>query len=124
MLLYSSSLFLLVSIVGLIYKYYIYSLLFLFLMTTSILFYSNNKHYLLDQFAIMVCVIYGAYTFYNKFKLTIGALLILYSFIFTIILFYGGFYLKEYCYCKEYGNKWHSIVHLLSIAGHIGIILL
>jgi hypothetical protein len=124
MLFYSSSLFLLVSIVGLIYKYYIYSLLFLFLMTTSILFYTNTKYYLLDQVAIISCVIYGAYTFYNKFKLTIGALLILYSFIFTIILFYGGFYLKEYCYCKEYGNKWDSIVHLLSIAGHIGIILL
>ena len=124
MLFYSSFLFLIVSIYALIYTYYIYSLLFVFLFITSILFYTNSCYYLLDQFAIMSCVLYGAYTFYNKFKLTIGAVIIMYTFIFTLILFYGGYYLKEYCYCKYYGNYWHMIVHLLKIIGHIVIIIL
>ena len=124
MLLYSSFLFVLVSIVAIQYKYYIYSLLFLFLMTTSILFYTNDKYYLLDQLAIVLCVLYGAYMYYKKFKLTLLSVIILYTFIFTIILYYGGIYLQDFCYCKIYGNYFHCIVHFLSIIGHIGIIIL
>ena len=124
MLLYSSCLFLLVSIVGILYTYYIYSLLFLFLMSTSILFYINNKYYLVDQLAILCCVFYGLYTFIQKFKLTIGSVIIMYTFIFCVILYYGGYYLQDFCYCKIYGNVWHFLVHVLTIIGHIGIIIL
>ena len=124
MLFYSSFLFLLVAYIAILYTYYIYSLLFISLFLTSILFYTNTRYYLLDQTAIMLCVLYGAYTFYNKFKLSLGAVLIIYSFIFTLLLFYGGLYLEEFCYCKYYGNNWHMIVHLLTIIGHIGIIIL
>jgi hypothetical protein len=124
MLFYSSFLFLIVSIYALIYTYYIYSLLFVFLFCTSILFYTNPCYYLLDQIAIANCVTYGAYIFYNKFKLTIGSVIIIYTFIFSILLFYAGYYLKEFCYCTKYSNYWHMIVHLLTIIGHIGIILL
>jgi len=124
MLFYSSFLFLLVAYIANQYYYYIYSLLFVCLFLTSILFYTNKYYYLLDQSAIICCVLYGAYTFYNKFKLTIGSLIIMYTFIFSIFLFYGGLYLKEFCYCKKYGTYWHIIVHLLTIIGHIGIILL
>lgn len=124
MLFYSSFLFLLVAYIAIQYYYYIYSLLFLSLFCSSILFYINPYYYLLDQIAIISCVLYGSYTFYNKFKLTLGAVIIMYTFIFTLILFYGGLYLKEYCYCKKYGTYWHMIVHLLTIIGHIGIIIL
>jgi hypothetical protein len=123
-LFYSSFLFLLVAYIAIQYYYYIYSLLFIALFCTSILFYTNSCYYLLDQCAIMACVLNGAYTFYNKFKLTIGAVLIIYTFIFTLLLFYGGLYLTEFCYCTHYGNYWHVIVHLLTIIGHIGIIIL
>ena len=124
MLLYSSCLFLLVSIVGIIHKYYIYSLLFLFLMTTSILFYTTSNYYLVDQFAILLCVFYGLYTYVRKFKLNILSVIILYTFIFCVVLYYGGLYLEEFCYCNTYGNYWHCIVHLLTIIGHIGIIII
>ena len=124
MLFCSSFLFLLVAYVAFQYYYYIYSLLFVCLFCTSILFYTNKHYYLIDQGAIMACVLYGAYTFYTKFKLSLGAVLIIYSFIFTLLLFYGGLYLEEFCYCKKYGNHWHVIVHLLTIIGHIGIIIL
>jgi len=124
MLFYSSFLFLLVSIVAIIKKYYIYSLVFLFLMTTSILYYTNSKYYLVDQVAILCCVFYGLYTYVKKFKLTILSVIILYTFIFCVLLYYGGIYLEEFCYCKTYGNYWHFLVHLLTIIGHIGIIIL
>lgn len=124
MLLYSSCLFLLVSIVAIQYKYYIYSFLFIFLMSTSILFYLNNDYYLVDQAAILLVVLYGLYTFIKKFKLTLLSVFILYTFIFCLLLYYGGMYLEEFCYCKTYGNLWHGIVHLLTIMGHIGIIIL
>ena len=104
MLYYSSFLFLLVSIIALIYSYYIYSLLFLFLTITSVLFYTNTKYYLLDQTAIISCVLYGAYAYYNKFKLTIGAILILYSLIIKKLL------LIIIDYCIKYLHKGAGII--------------
>ena len=124
MLIYSSILFLINTIISIIFNNYIYALLFLFLTITSVLFHYNPIYYYLDQFAILLIVLYGIYTFIKKFILTIMSVIILYTFILSLLLFYGGYYLQEFCYCKQYGNNWHFILHLLTIIGHMGIIIM
>jgi hypothetical protein len=91
---YSSFLFILNSIIAFYYNYYIYSLLFLFLTITSLLFHYNAYYYLIDQLAVYLLIFYGGYLFYTKFKLNICSVIILYSFIYTIFLFYGGYWLQ------------------------------
>jgi len=123
---YTSYLFLIIVLISLLNKYYIHSLLFLFLFTTSILFYTQQNHFffIIDQIAIFLCVLHGLYLYYHNFKLSYLSVIILYSFIFSILLFYGGYYLTEFCYCETYGNIWHSFIHLLCVIGHTLIIFL
>ena len=123
---YTSYLFLIIVLISILYKYYIHSLLFLFLFTTSILFYTQETtfYFIIDQIAIILCVLYGLYLYYHKFKLSYLSVIILYSFIFSTLLFYGGYYLNEFCYCETYGNIWHSIIHILCLIGHTFIIFL
>jgi hypothetical protein len=123
---YTSYLFLIIGLISILYKYYIHSLLFLFLFTTSILFYTQGTtfYFIIDQIAIVLCVLYGLYLYYHKFKLSYLSVIVFYSFIFSILLFYGGYYLNEFCYCETYGNIWHSIIHILCVIAHTLIIFL
>ena len=123
---YTSYFFLIISLISVLNKYYIHSLLFLFLFITSILYYTQNNtfFFIIDQIAIVLCVLYGLYLYYHKFKLSYLSVIILYSFIFSIILFYGGCYLNEFSYCEKYGNIWHSCIHLLTLIGQGLIIFL
>jgi len=126
---YSCFLFLTNSILAEYYNYKTYSLLFLFLFITSIIYrvFRSNLTFIFDKCAIFSVIVYGGYVFYLNFtKMSfIRIALILSSFLYTFFLFYYGYYKKEYCYNKdpEIGLMYHSLLHLISSVGHHLIML-
>ena len=116
---YSSFIYLTNSIVAFLYDYYVYSFLFFMLFSTSVLLHSNNNIYtlLLDKVSIFAIVCYSGYTFYNNLTPftcdvndKIMPLLIISTFLLTIYLYYYE--------DKDMANQWHSLLHIISSAGH------
>ena len=109
-------------------QYYIYSILFAALTTTSLLFYSNNTQYtnIIDKCAIVAVVLYGGNMLYNKITMynLHKVILILGTFISVIVLFFWGYYNKKYCYDPVYGNHYHCLLHFISSIAHHFIIFL
>ena len=115
---------------------YIYSFLFLFLTTTSVLFHSNNTNaeaFFLDQIAIYCVVVYGFYLLYSKMiktKLNMvkcGILLFIFiTFLLSIYLFYYGLFTKSLCYDKNkyISNMFHCLLHFISSLGNHLLIFL
>jgi len=145
---YSSFVFLLISIIAIFTRTYIYSLLFFILFTTSIIVhsqYANTYFNILDKISILAIVLYGGFTFINKIN-TINTirtirtidngiinvekyyhiLIIISTFLTTIYLYYFGFIYNKYCFCQEpqIANLYHSLLHVISFLGHLMIILL
>ena len=125
-----SSLFFITNVVtSLWYQKYIYSLLFLFLTMTSILFHSKPNLYtnIIDKCAIGSVVGYGGYVLYTKINdnlIQVG--IIMSSFLMVIVLFFYGYCTNQYCYDvdKCVGNNYHCLLHGISSLGHHGILLL
>ena len=121
---YSSFLFLTNFIIGIYYNYYLYSLLFLFLFITSIVYrmFRCDLTYTIDKCAAFSVIIYGGYIFYlNLMNISLLRLsVILFSFLYTFFLFYYGYYKNEYCYNKDptISQEYHSLLHLISSIGH------
>lgn len=131
----SSFLFLITAVLALYSKYYVYGILFLFLLITSILFHSWTTSYtiLLDKVSIMAVVIYGGYLFYKKCmstplnrRIIILRILVLLTFFITIYLYCYGYYNNQYCFDKDrnIANFYHAFLHLVSCYGHNLIIIL
>ncbi len=128
--LYSSFIFLTNSIIAFYISDVIYSLLFVFLFFTSIMYRITNKHaymFIIDKLAIISVVFYGGYTLYlklHRISLLISFIITV-SFLLTIYLFYYGYHTQTLCYDKnkEKSNTYHSLLHLLSSAGHHLILL-
>jgi hypothetical protein len=137
-LLYSSFIFI-TNVISTFYKkYYIYCFLFFCLTITSLIFHYNSNIYtnILDKIFVFTIVFYGGYMLYNKTtkqqnnKTTIYnqiyVLLIVITFVSCIFLFFYGYYVKDYCYHPDkcVGDKYHSILHILTSLGHHLIIFL
>ena len=136
LLAYSSFVFF-TNVLTAIYKNsYIYSFLFLFLTTTSILFHSNNTNveaFFLDQIAVYCVVIYGFYLLYTKMIKTkwnfvkCGIILFIFiTFILSLYLFYYGLFTKTLCYDKNkyISNMFHCLLHFISSLGNHLLIFL
>ena len=123
-LIFSSFIFI-TNVLSTLYKnYYIYSFLFFCLTITSIIFHYNTNIYtnILDNFFVLVIVLYGGQMLYNKtttynqFKV----FLIIMLFLCCIFFFFYGYYVKDYCYNpdKYVGDNYHCILHIISSLGH------
>jgi hypothetical protein len=130
---YSSIIFISNILIAYCYKYYVYSLLFLLLLITSLIFHSNNNIYtlLIDKISIILVVLYGGYLFIDKINKSdevkyFYLLIIIFTFIITIYLYYFGYCYNKYCFCedKEMANKYHSLIHIISSVGHNLIIIM
>lgn len=145
---YTSILFLIVAIKALYNNYIPYGLLWLQLSITSILYHGKmyseaNKDYLLsyDKASAYLVVLYGSYLLLQKiscfsdatnkrYKLNLCSIItifiIIVSFLTTIYLYHYGYQISKYCFDdnKETAHFYHMSLHLLSIIGHLLIILL
>jgi len=129
-LLYSSSIFITNVISAFYNKYYIYCFLFFCLTITSLIFHYNSNIYtnILDKIFVFAIVFYGGYMLYNKTTIDnqICVLLIVITFVSCIFLFFYGYCIKDYCYHPDkcIGDKYHSILHIITSLGHHLIIFL
>jgi len=136
LLVFSSFVFL-TNVLTAIYKTsYIYSFLFLFLTTTSVLFHYNNTNvegFFLDQIAIYCVVIYGFFLLYTKMIKTkwnfvkCGIILFIFiTFILSLYLFYYGLFTQSLCYDKNkyISNMFHCLLHFISSLGNHLLIFL
>jgi hypothetical protein len=121
------------AIMAAFYDHYFYSLSFLFLTITSIIFrlYNNIYTLLLDKIPMAFIISYGAYLLYEKFDITsvrnilfIGS--ITSTFLLTIYLYFYGYCTDTYCYNidKKIGVFYHAILHIISSFGHHLLLLL
>jgi len=121
---YSSLIFINNIILAYKYKYYIYSILFTFLVITSLIYHSYSNIYtnILDKISIILVVLYGAYQFYNKCKLNNNKLLykilVIITFLSTIYFYFYGYTCNKYCFDITKGNLYHSLLHIISSIGH------
>jgi len=123
-LLGSSLLFSTNAITALYAKQYVYSMLFVGLTITSLLFHYNTNvcTSILDKTLILMVVLYGGYILYvkssNECKIKVGFIIL--SFLATIILFYYGYCKNQFCYHpdKHIGDRYHCLLHLISSIGH------
>lgn len=145
---YTSILFLIVATKALYNNYIPYGLLWLQLSFTSIIYHGSmysesNKDYLLsyDKASAYLVVLYGAYLLLDKitcffdntnkkYKINLCSIITIFiiigSFLTTIYLYHYGYQISKYCFDdnKEIAHFYHIVLHLLSIIGHLLIILL
>ena len=130
---YTSYIFFINVLVGLIVGHYTYAVIFLILSITSIIHHSMLTDITenIDKSVVYLVVIYGGYIFYNNVKFTtcyevIMALLIISSFLFMVVFYCYGKCTNCLCWDPdlEVGRVYHSIVHCVSSFGHILIMLL
>jgi hypothetical protein len=129
---YSCLVFITNAIAAFFKEYYLYSFLFFILTITSLIFHSNNNIYtnVIDKIAILSIVLYGSYILYNKTLLEnrskIRIFVIITTFLLTLFLFFYGYCNNCYCYNEDkcIGDKYHSLLHLISSIGHHFIIYL
>jgi hypothetical protein len=122
---YSSFVFLINVLFCFLKSEFIYGLLFLLLFATSVFFYTYDDlvPYLLDQIAIFFVVFYGFLLFLFKKKKWHYVILVLSTFLATLFLYYYGYKTQSYCY-GYYEYEWHSILHIISSIGHLGILFM
>lgn len=126
-----SSLFFITNIVTAFFKEeYLYSMFFLFLTITSLIFHSNNNiyTYTIDKIAIVLIVTYGSYILYNKRNENTHLYFsfIMITFFACVYLYYYGFMCKKYCFCDDkcIAQKYHFLMHIIVSIGHHMIIFL
>jgi len=111
-------------------KKYTYSFLFVILTITSLVYHSNNNIYtnIIDKIGILLIVVYGAITLYNKTHTNkfIFIITVIILFLLTNFLYIYGYFTKQLCFNNEIciGNNYHSLLHYLSSFGHHLIIFM
>lgn len=129
---YSSLLFITNVVVCYYYKYYLYSLLFIGLTISSLIYHSHKTSlsYWIDKFFIFSIVSYGGYVFYNKFSENIiniyYSTIVVITFLGAIILYYYGSLKRCFIFAEDINecDNWHQLLHLLSSLGHHFIIFM
>jgi hypothetical protein len=139
-LVYSSMIFFINIIFSFIYKYYVGSVLFLFLLITSLFVHSNNNLYvnIIDKIAIILLIFYGFYVYIPKcikikehkgdkllHKIFIS-IMTLFTFILGCFIYIYGYLNNEYCWNKNknIAGMYHSIMHMVNSIGHILLVIL
>ena len=142
----SSLIFIINIIIGVYCNYYLYSLLFVILLITSLIHHSNYTDftYITDKISCLYIVLYGILLFYQKvndnFNITktieqnyllfscknIVFISILISFIIVLYLYYYGYYNKQYIFDTDINSafQYHSIIHYISCFAHSLIMLI
>ena len=130
---YTSYIFFINVLVGLIVGHYTYAVIFLILSITSIIHHSMLTDITenIDKSVVYLVIIYGGYIFYNNVKFTtcyeiIMTLVIVISFVLTGVFYsYGK---CNNCLCwdpdLEVGRVYHSVMHCMGSVAHILIMLL
>jgi hypothetical protein len=125
-----------IFIFNIIYAYLkneiIYSLLFLFLLITSLLFHYFKNNFLLkiDKVSIITIVLFGFYKFLQKITIItryseyLLVVIIILCFIIVNYLYVYGYLVNQYCFCNNiYACEiCHSILHMFVSIGHNCII--
>ena len=114
----SSFIFLTNSFVAYFFDYKLYSLLFLCLYITSILYHTYKNIYtnILDKLIIFTIFIYGGYLFVTKTQNIKYKLFILLSFLSTVFLYlYTSIYELS---SPPFNTQLHSLLHLIASIGH------
>jgi len=150
----SSFVFIINIVIGIYYKYYLYSLLFIILLITSLIHHSNYTDftYVLDKTLCLYIVLYGTLLFYQKSKehfsfinynynnsnnnsnnnkslfyfKSILFICVVVSFFIVLYLYYYGYYYKKYVFGTDIVNSFrcHSFIHYLSCIAHSIIMIL
>ena len=130
---YSSMFFGINVMVNYWYGYFLYSALFAFLLTTSIIHHSNKTFYtyVVDKLAIICVVLYGGYLFYEKIHGSglwhpwLASSIIL-TFLSTIYLYYYGYTCDQFCFAPDKceADWYHGLMHLVASVGHLMIVFL
>ena len=129
---FSSFFFLMNAVVAYHYKYYSYSLSFIFLTITSLFhhYYFNNLTRQIDRVAIILMLYYTILIFYTKFnnKIINYIHILLYSLVcfFIFYIYIYGYFNNKYCYDTDHTTAclWHSLIHLSISICHIILVVL
>ena len=133
---YSSFIYVINVLVAYYYGYYFYSNIFAVLFATSVIHHSNCNIYtnLIDKIAICMVVFYGGWLLYDKIATpdnhsNINLLLIVFiitTFLLTVYLYTYGYLCNKFCFYEDKitANYYHSLLHVISSLGHIGIVIL
>jgi hypothetical protein len=111
-------------------EYYFYSFLFVILTITSLIVHSNDNIYtnVIDKFAVVQIVSYGAYTLYRKINMNniLNCSTIIAAFLWCVYFYLYGFLTKKYCFCNEkcIAQRYHCLMHIIASLGHHFIIFL
>jgi len=125
-ILFYSSLIFITNIAATFYKeYYIYTLLFILLTISSLLFhYPCNNIYvsIIDKICIIMVVLYGGFMLYNKTTddNSLQVTIVVISFLLVNYLYFYGYCTNQYCFHpnKCMGDISHALIHISSSFGH------
>ena len=112
------------------YKNYLYSLLFLGLTLSSILFHSNSNILtnIIDKIFIISIILYGSYIIFNKTNKNnyLLSLIVIIAFLLCMVLYVYGYCFNQFCFSDNYNYSQysHALIHLISSFGHNLIIIL
>lgn len=126
--------FLVNTVIGLIYGYTFYAFLFFQLILTSLYYHGIGDLFstVLDKATIATIVSYGGYVFLTKIGAISGlakilmATVVVLAFLSTIYFYYYGKQIGHYCFHEDQSTAdwWHAGLHVISSLGHMCIMLL
>ena len=130
----SPLIFIINILIGIYCNYFLYSLLFFFLIITSLTYHTYNTEftYIIDKVSILYVVLYGMFLFYQKIyyiNINITNLLYIFMIVSTFLsvfyLYYYGHYIKEYCFNNDINisYQYQSMIHHITLLSH-GLIML
>jgi len=121
----SSFIFLTNALVAYLFDYKLYSFLFFMLWITSIIYHTNKNIYtnILDKIVIFTIFLYGGYLFVTKPQKINYKILIVLSFLTTILLYYYTSRYKEYKLSLQTQTHLHSLLHIIASIGHHLIVI-
>jgi len=125
----SSFIFLTNSFIAFYFNYTVYSILFIILFLTSLVFHSNKNDltFWTDRVIVITVILYGGYIFYIKYPSihTVKSLLIIATFLTTLLLYHYGYVTNQYCFDTDsaMANLYHALLHVVSSIGHTLIII-
>jgi hypothetical protein len=125
---------------GIYCNYFLYSLLFLFLIITSIIHHTYYTEFtnIIDKVSILYVILYGTLLFYQKIYCIdininmsnminlIYIFMIIITFISVFYLYHYGYYNKQYCFDDDIiiAYQYHSMIHYITFFSHSLIMFL
>ncbi len=131
----SPLIFLINIFIGIYSNYFLYSLLFFFLIITSLIYHTYNTDftYIIDKVSILYVVLYGSLLFFQKIYCIdttiinlLSIIIIVSTFLSVFYLYYYGYYIKEYCFNDDINisYQYQSMIHYITFVSHSLIMLL